>query len=59
MRAVDVGDEMNLKMIGIRLQSLCHHQRAEVRATDADVDDVSDRLARVPGQKEKLHKKLK
>ena len=48
VRAVDIGDEMGARTLPpIRLERLRHHDRAEVRAADADVDEIGDRLARV------------
>ncbi len=47
---VDVGDEAEGELPGaVVAQGLIGHDRAEVRATDADVDDVADRPAGVAG----------
>ena len=44
--AVDVGHEAELHgAIAVVLERLIRHHRAEVGATDADVDDVADALA--------------
>ncbi len=48
--AVDVGDEAEGQVAVAEVaQRLVSHHRAEVRAADADVDDVADRLAGVAG----------
>ena len=45
--AVDVGDEMDAQAgSAVGLQRLAHHLRAQVRAADADVDDVGDGACR-------------
>ena len=47
VRAVDVGDEVDAQAgLAVGLQRLGHHDRAEVGAADADVDDVGDRACR-------------
>ncbi len=46
--AVDVRDEAERQVaVAVVLQRLVRHHRPEVRAADADVDDVADPLARV------------
>ena len=46
--AVDVGHEVRAQIRAlVGLQRLAHHERPEVRAADADVDDVGDGLAGV------------
>ena len=46
--AIDVGNEMGARALAaIGLQRLGHHDGAEIRAADADVHDIRDRLARV------------
>ncbi len=46
MRAIDIGDEMRPQVGAlIGFQRLAHHQRPEIGAADADIDDVGDRLA--------------
>ncbi len=45
MRAIDVGDEMRARAVMKRRQRQGNHDRAEVRSTDADIDDVSDLFA--------------
>ena len=48
--AVHVGDEPEGQVpLAVVLERLVGHHRAEVAAADADVDDVADRLAGVPG----------
>ena len=48
--AVDVGDEAEGQLaLAVVAQRLVGHHRAEVRAADADVDDVADALAGVAG----------
>lgn len=48
MRAVDVGDKVELHaLLAVGLESLADHDRAQVGATDTDVDDGVDRLAAV------------
>ena len=45
VRRVDVRDEVRAEvLLPVRAQRLGHHHRAEIRAADADVDDVGDRL---------------
>ena len=43
--AVDVGDEVDLGPDGERLESLRDHERPEVGASNADVDNICDALA--------------
>ncbi len=44
--AIDVGDEMDAQAgLAVGLEGLGDHDRAEVGAADADVDDIGDRLA--------------
>ena len=43
--AINVGDEMNLEIAGVRFEGLGRHDRAEIRAADADVDDIGDGFA--------------
>merc|ERR1719187_791659 len=43
--AVDVGDKVDLGPDGERLESLRDHERPEVGASNADVDNVRDALA--------------
>ena len=46
--AVDVGDEVELHaLLAVRLEGLCDHDRAKVRATNADVDNSVNGLASV------------
>ena len=46
--AVDVGDEAERHVaLAVVAQCLVRHHRAEVRAADADADDVADALAGV------------
>ena len=47
--AVDVGHKVSPQVSPglVRLQRLCHHQGPEVRAADANVDDVGDVFAGV------------
>jgi hypothetical protein len=46
--AVDVGDETELhRRIGEIAQRVVGHLRAKIRTTNADVDDILDRLASV------------
>jgi hypothetical protein len=46
--AVDVGDEMGVQaLLRVGLERLGDHDRPEVGAADADVDEVGDRLAGV------------
>ena len=46
--AIDVGDEVELHaLLAVRLEGLGDHDRAEVRATNADVDNGVDGLASV------------
>jgi hypothetical protein len=46
LRAIDVGDEVQAELrIGVFTQRLGGHHRAEIRAADADVDDVPDARA--------------
>jgi hypothetical protein len=46
---VDVGDEVNLQVrLSVGSEGLGDHQRAEIGAADADIDDVGDGLAGVP-----------
>ena len=46
--AVDVGDEMDVEAgFFIGLERFGDHHRAEIRAADADVDDIRDRFAGV------------
>jgi len=48
VRAVDVRDEVHVQIgLPVRPQRFGHHHRTEIRAADADVDDVRDRLAGV------------
>ncbi|MNC58042.1 hypothetical protein D3C77_617120 [compost metagenome] len=47
MGAIDVGDEVHLQVIFVGAQRLGDHHRAEIGATDTDVDHVLDRLAGV------------
>ena len=61
--AVNVRDEMDAEIgLAVRLQRLADHLGAEIRPTDADIDDIRDRLAGVPspcaradGFAERLH----
>ncbi len=45
VRAVDVRDEVQPRPVAVRAERAGGHGRAEVRAADADVDDVGDRPA--------------
>ena len=46
MRAVHIGDEVHVEArLAVGLQRFRHHDRAEVGAADADVDDIGDRFA--------------
>jgi hypothetical protein len=48
MRTVYVRDEMNRKVVrAIRLERLGHHDGSEIRAANADVDDVANALSGV------------
>ena len=48
VRAIDVGDEAEGHISpAVMTQRLVCHYRAEIRATDADVDDIADRPIRV------------
>ena len=48
MEAVDIGDEIDVQsFLRKRFQGFAGHLGTEVRATDADVDDVLDGLARI------------
>lgn len=48
MGSIDVGDKVKLELrVAIGLQSLGHHDRTEVRATNTNVDDRLDPLASV------------
>ena len=54
--AVDVGDEAEGHLAAAEVaQRLVGHHRAEVRAADADVDDVADRLAGVAAPLPRAH----
>mmetsp|Transcript_47568 Transcript_47568/g.97268 ORF Transcript_47568/g.97268 Transcript_47568/m.97268 type:complete len:285 (-) Transcript_47568:56-910(-) len=46
VRAVDVRNKLHFELRGVRLECFRYHDRAEVRATDADVDGVRELLAR-------------
>ena len=49
IRAVDVGDEAEGHgPLAIVLQRLIGHDRPEIRAADADIDDVADALSGMP-----------
>ncbi|MNS94121.1 hypothetical protein D3C72_1283270 [compost metagenome] len=44
---IDVRDEVHVQMVFVRAQRFGHHEGAEVRAADTDVDHVGDRFAGV------------
>ncbi len=46
MRAVDIGNEVQARPVVIGCQRQRRHDGAEIRAADADIDDVRDLLAR-------------
>ncbi len=45
MRAVDCGHEMRARAVMERRQRQRRHDRTEIRAADADIDDVGDLFA--------------
>ncbi len=46
MEAVDIRDEFDSEVVGgVCFKSFIRHFRSQVRAADADVDDVADGLA--------------
>ena len=54
---VHVGDEMDAQIrAGIRLERRADHLRAQVRAADADVDDIRDGLAGVAFPRTRAHR---
>src|SRR5262245_1214320 len=49
VRSINIRDEPKRQhWIAVMLQSLVSHDRAEVRTTDADIDDVSNALTGMP-----------
>jgi hypothetical protein len=57
VRAVHVGDETRAQLrASIRFEGFAYHQRAEVGAADADVDDVADLLAGMPAMPAAAHR---
>jgi hypothetical protein len=49
LSAIEIGDVMHAqRRMRKRAQSVAEHLRPQVRATDADIDDVTDRLAGEP-----------
>ncbi|GMR55918.1 hypothetical protein PMAYCL1PPCAC_26113, partial [Pristionchus mayeri] len=52
--SIDVADEVDLGADLVVAQGLSHHQRTQIRSSDADVDDISDLLASVasPGARD-------
>ena len=49
IRAIDVGDEAEAQLaLAVMTQRFVSHHRTEIRAADADIDDVADRPPGVP-----------